>query len=359
MTGSTLDRYVARQIYAGVGFVLLGFLALFAFFDVVAELRDLGRGAYQLPQMLAYVLLSVPTHTYELLPIAVLIGALYALAQLAGNSEFTVMRAAGMSPAQAGRLLLKVGIVFAVLTLAIGEWIAPAGETAAEKLRMRAMSSLIAQGLGSGIWLKDENSFVNIRRARQSNKVNDVYIYELDAAYRLRSISVVREAEYRGEGRWALRDVSRTDFTPEGPRVAQLAKGEWRSAVDPGLLDLLIVRPERMSAWRLYRYIEHLEENRQKTERYAIAMWKKLLYPVAALVMLALALPFAYMHTRAGMTGVKVFLGIMLGVFFHMLNGLFAHIGLLQNWLPVAAAAAPSLMFFGAAMAMMWWVERR
>ncbi len=359
MTGTTLDRYVAREIYASVGFVLLGFLALFAFFDVVAELRDLGRGAYQLPQMAAFVLLSMPTHAYELLPIAVLIGSLYALAHLAGNSEFTVMRAAGLSPAQGGRMLLKVGMVFAVLTLAIGEWIAPAAETAAEKLRMRAISELIAQGLGSGIWLKDENAFVNIRVARQSNKVNDVTIYELDAMYRVRAISVAREAEYRGDGRWALSDVARTDFTPDGPRVERLAKGEWRSAVDPALLDLLIVRPERMSAWRLSRYIEHLEENRQKTERYEIAMWKKLLYPVAALVMLALALPFAYMHTRAGMVGVKVFLGIMLGVFFHMLNNLFAHIGLLQNWLPVAAAAAPSLMFFGAAIAMMWWVERR
>jgi len=359
MSQRTLDRYVARQIYASVGFVLLGFLALFAFFDVVAELRDLGQGAYQLPQLLAFVLLSTPTHVYELLPIAVLIGALYALANLAGSSEFTVMRSSGMSPAQAGRLLLKVGLVFMILTLVIGEWIAPSGETAAEKLRMRAMSALIAQGLGSGIWLKDENSFINIRVARQSRKVNDVHIYELDAAYRVRSISVVQEAESQGGGRWALKDVARTDFTPEGPRVVRLAKGEWRTAVDPGLLDLLIVRPERMSAWRLFRYIEHLEENRQKTERYEIAMWKKLLYPMAALVMLALALPFAYLHTRAGMVGVKVFLGIMLGVLFHMLNNLFAHIGLLQNWPPVIAAAAPSLVFFGAALAMMWWVERR
>ena len=359
MTGATLDRYVARQIYASVVFVLIGFLALFAFFDVVAELRDLGRGGYQLPQLMAFVLLSTPTHAYELLPIAVLIGALYALAQLAGNSEFTVMRAAGLSPGQAGRLLLKVGVVFALLTLVIGEWVAPAGETAAEKLRMRAMSSLIAQGLGSGIWLKDENSFVNIRIARRSDKVNDVYIYELDAAYRLRSISVAREARYRGEGRWALADVARTDFTPDGPRVEHLAKGEWRTAVDPGLLDLLIVRPERMSAWRLYRYIGHLHENRQKTERYEIAMWKKLLYPLAALVMLALALPFAYMHTRVGMLGVKVFFGIMLGVFFHMLNNLFSHIGLLQGWPPQAVAAAPSVMFFAAALTIMWWVERR
>lgn len=359
MATRTLDRYVARQLYASVGFVLIGFLALFAFFDLVNEMRDLDRGNYHLRQVMFYVLLSMPTHAYELFPIAVLIGSMYALAQLAANSEFTVMRAAGMSPAQAGRMLLKVGVVFAIVTLVTGEWLAPAGETAATKVRMRAMSSVIGQDLHSGIWLKDENSFVNVREARQANRLNNVQIYEFDAAYRLRSISTVRQADYRSEGRWALSDVARTHFTPLGPRVERLAQSEWRTAVNPELLDLLIIRPERMSAWRLYRYIEHLEENRQKTDRHAIAMWKKLLYPVAALVMLALALPFAYMHTRAGMVGLKVFLGIMLGVFFHMLNSLFAHIGLLQAWPPFAAAAIPGLTFFCAAVGMMWWVERR
>jgi lipopolysaccharide export system permease protein len=359
MTGSTLDRYVARQISVSVGFVLFGFLSLFAFFDLIGELSDLGRGNYQLRQVIGYVLLSLPTHAYELMPIAVLIGALYALAQLAGNSEFTVMRAAGMSRAQASGMLLKVGLVVAVITLAIGEWIAPAADAAAEKLRMRAMSALIAQGLGSGLWLKDENAFINVRVARRANELNHVLIYQFDRDFRLDSVSSVREAKYAGDGRWTLRDVARTRFTPQGPRLERLATGEWRTAVRPELLDLLIVRPERMSAWRLYHYIEHLEENRQKTERYAIAMWKKLLYPVAVLVMLALALPFAYMHARGGMVGLKVFLGIMLGVFFHMLNNLFAHIGLLQNWPPLAAAAAPSVVFFGAAVAMMWWVERR
>ena len=359
MTGTTLDRYVARQIYFSVGFVLFSFLALFAFFDLVGELNDLGRGNYQLRQVIGYVLLSLPTHAYELLPIAVLIGALYALSQLAANSEFTVMRASGMSRAQASRMLLKVGLVVAVATLAIGEWIAPAAEAAAEKLRMRSMSALIAQGLGSGLWLKDENAFINVRVARRSNELTRVLIYQFDRDFRLDTVSSVREARYAGDGRWTLHDVARTRFTPQGPRLERLATGEWRTAVRPELLDLLIVRPERMSAWRLYNYIEHLEENRQKTERYAIAMWKKLLYPVAVLVMLALALPFAYMHSRAGMIGVKVFLGIMLGVFFHMLNNVFAHIGQLQNWPPLAAAAAPSVVFFCAAIGMMWWVERR
>jgi lipopolysaccharide export system permease protein len=357
--GSTLDRYVARQIYGGVGFVLLGFLGLFAFFDFIGELSDLGEGNYQLRQVIGFVLLSMPTHAYELLPIAVLIGSLYALSQMAANSEFTVMRASGMSRVQAGVMLLRVGLVFAILTLAIGEWIAPASDTAAEKLRMRAMSSLIAQGLGSGLWLKDENAFINVRVARRANQLNQVTIYDFDQAHRLRTVSLAGEADYQGDGRWALKDVARTRFTPNGPRFDHVASSVWRTAVRPELLDILIVRPERMSAWRLYNFIEHLEENRQKTERYAIAMWGKLFYPVAVLVMLALALPFAYMHTRVGMLGVKVFLGIMLGVFFHMLNNVFSHIGLLQGWPPQAVAAAPSVMFFAAALTIMWWVERR
>jgi lipopolysaccharide export system permease protein len=359
MATRTLDRYLARQLHASVGFVLIGFLALFAFFDLVGELRDLDRAGYHLPQVMTFVLLTVPTHAYELLPLAVLIGSMYVLAQLAANSEFVVMRAAGMSPAQAGRMLLRIGLVFAIATLVLGEWIAPASETAAAKVRMRAMSSVIGRDLQSGLWLKDENSFVNIREARQANHVNNMQIYEFDEAYRLRSISTVREAAFRGEGRWALTDVARTHFTPQGPRVERLAHSEWRTAVNPELLDLLIIRPERMSAWRLYQFIEHLEENRQKIDRYAIAMWKKLLYPVAALVMLALALPFAYMQTRAGMVGLKVFLGIMLGVLFHMLNSLFAHIGLLQAWPAFAAVAIPGFAFFCAAVGMMWWVERR
>ena len=129
--------------------------------------------------------------------------------------------------------------------------------------------------------------------------------------------------------------------------------------MSPDLLNALIMKPERMSAWALHKYTQHLELNRQKTERYEIALWKKLFYPLATLVMMALALPFAYMQARAGMVGVKVFLGIMLGIFFHMLNSLFSHIGLLQNWPPIAAAVVPSAAFFLMAMAAMWMVERR
>ena len=359
MAARTLERYLARQIYTAVGFVLFGFLGLFAFFDLIRELADLGKVDYNLRQVFTFVLLSVPTHAYELFPVVVLIGTLYVMAHLASNSEYTVMRASGLSPRRAGLTLVKIGLPFVVLTFVIGEWVSPWSEEQAQKVKIRAMSSMIGQDLDSGLWFKDEGSFINVREARQTNQLGGIRIYDFDPEYRLRQITLAKRAEYAGKGVWRLEETLQTQFTPQGPRTQGYAQSEWRSRVTPDMLDALIVRPERMSAWALHKYTEHLQGNRQRTERYEIALWKKLFYPIAALVMMALALPFAYMQARAGMVGIKVFLGIMLGIFFHMMNSLFAHIGLLQNWPPLSAAMVPSAAFLAAAIAMMWWVERR
>jgi lipopolysaccharide export system permease protein len=359
LSARTLERYLARQIYAATAFVLVGFLGLFAFFDLIRELADLGKVEYHLPQVFTFVLLSLPTHAYELFPVVVLIGTLYVLAHLASNSEYTVMRASGLSPRRAAAILAKIGIAFVVLTFLIGEWVAPWSEEQAQKVKLRAMSSMIGQDLQSGLWFKDEGSFINVREARQTNSLAGVRIYDFDAEYRLHRITLAARGDYGGKGVWQLQEVVRTTFTPQGPRTERHPALEWHSRVTPDMLDALIVRPERMSTWALHKYTEHLAGNKQKTERYEIAMWKKVFYPAAALVMMALALPFAYMHARAGMVGLKVFLGIMLGIFFHMLNSLFAHIGLLQAWPPLSAAIVPSLAFLTAAVLMMWWVERR
>jgi lipopolysaccharide export system permease protein len=354
----TLERYLARQIYGATGFVLLGFLALFGFFDLIGELGDLGKGEYDLRQVFTFVALNVPAHAYELLPIVVLIGTLYVLSHLASNSEYTVMRGSGLSPGQAAYTLLKIGVAFVLLTFVTGEWVAPLADEAAQKTKIRALSSMIGQDLQSGLWFKDEGSFINVREARQANMLQGVRIFEFDNNYRLRKLTMAERAEFRGKGVWQLHEVVATVFDP-APHTLREKEAEWRSAVSPDLLNALIVKPERMSAWALHKYTQHLEANRQKTDRYDIALWKKLFYPLAALVMMALALPFAYMQARAGMVGVKVFLGIMLGIFFHMLNSLFSHIGLLKSWPPLAAAALPSMAFLAAAVLMMWWVERR
>jgi lipopolysaccharide export system permease protein len=200
-----------------------------------------------------------------------------------------------------------------------------------------------------------------VREVMPDTTLKGVKIYEFDSSYRLLSISFAERGEFKRDNTWQLTGVVRTSFdgVGNGTSVSRMAQTEWHSVLTPELLSVLLVQPEKMSAVNLYEFTRHLAENHQQTERYEIAMWKKLLYPFAALVMMALALPFAYMHMRAGGVGVKIFSGIMLGVLFHLLNGLFSSIGIIQNWAPLYSAALPSAMFLFAAVVMMWWVERR
>lgn len=353
------ERHIAREIYAATALVLAAFLALFAFFDLIHELEFLGQGGYQFQHAAMYVALTVPGRVYELFPIAVLIGTLYALTLLARHSEITVLRASGLST---GRMLLtlgKLGLVFAVLTFAVGEFVAPPTEKMAQQLRLKAMSALVAQEFRTGLWVKDEYSFVNVREVLPDATLQRIRIYEFDRKYQLRTISEAAAGIYQPPDRWRLLDVVQTDFEGDRARVRRIPEVAWQSALNPDILSVLMVVPERMSLVTLYLYIRHLADNQQKTERYEIALWKKLVYPLAVLVMMALALPFAYTHDRMAAVSIKVFTGVMMGIAFYMLNGLFSHLGVINSWRPFLAAITPSAMFLLAAGTMLWWVERR
>ncbi|MFY9329694.1 MAG: LPS export ABC transporter permease LptG [Georgfuchsia sp.] len=355
------ERYLARQIYTSTALVLTAFLMLFAFFDLVGEMQDLGRGGYQLHNILAFVVLTLPGRIYELSPIAVLIGTLYAMTTLARHSEITVLRASGLSTAGFISTLLRIGLVFVVLTLVIGELIAPPAERAAQQLRLKAMSSMAAQEFRSGLWVKDERSFVNVRNVQPDTTLRDVRIYEFDPGYRLTSISDASGGVFVAPDHWRLSNVTRTSFDANGKRaqVDQMPELLWKSALNPDILSVLLVKPEKMSVISLYQYIKHLAENQQKTERYVIAMWKKLAYPLTSLVMMILALPFSFLPTLGSTVSMRVFTGIMLGIGFHMLNGLFSNLGVINNWTPLLAAVTPSAIFLFGAGSMLWWVERR
>lgn len=351
--------YVARQVFASTGLVLAAFLGLLAFFDFINELDTIGRRGYELWEAALYVLLLVPGRVYEILPIAVLIGGLYALTTLARHSEITVMRAAGFSTAAMLRMLGWIGVVFVVLTFVFGEYLAPPAERAAQQWKLTATGSPVSQALRSGLWVRDGERFINVRTLLPDRSMEGVRIFEFDERHALRSISEARRGEYVEPEGWRLSGVVQTRFDADRVELVELGELLWVSELTPEVLSVLMVAPERMSVGTLYTYIRHLRDNRQQSERFEIALWKKIVYPFAALVMLALALPFAFTHDRMGGVSVKVFIGVMIGVLFYLLNGLFSNLGVINNWSPPLAAVTPSALFLAAAAGMLWWVERR
>jgi lipopolysaccharide export system permease protein len=379
----TLRRYLMRELLRAVGLVLFALVALFAFFDLLAQIDDLRPGAYSLPQALAFVALSLPSRTYELMPIAALIGAIFALSQLAANSEFTIMRVSGMSTRALALAVLRVALVFVAFTYAFGELVAPLAERAAQQVRAESRGQgIISSRLRSGVWLRDTLlgadgqverwRFVNVGVVRPDGTSSNWKIFEFDRDFRLRSIGTAAGGRYApqdGTPSWQLTDVVETRIPvvlPEQTAPADLRteivrapEQRWESALTPNILGVMLVQPERMAAAELVRYIGHLAANRQQTEPYEVALWNKVFYPLAIVVMMMLALPFAYLHVRQGTVSLKIFAGVMIGVLFYMLNKLFAHLGVLHTWPPLAIAVLPSLLMLAAALGALYWIERR
>jgi lipopolysaccharide export system permease protein len=390
-----LQRYFAVSIAQAVAFVLVAFLALIAFMDLTGELSSVGKGSYMIQHAFLYVLLLIPGHVYEVMPVAALIGTIYTMAQFASSSEFTIMRAASMSTRMAAWMLFKIGIVFVLITFVFGELITPRTAPFAERLRLSAKGSTVSQEFRSGMWTKDivhadgvhgpvvGSRFFNVRQISPDGQLVGLRLFEFDTGMRMRSLITAASATFSGNHTWRLTDVIETRFTnsrvlPEpGAPLAQGATiqstyGQETSAVvtrklptldlaseiTPKILSVSRSDPERMSANELAVYTRHLAENRQETERFKIAFWKKLIDPLAIFVLMALALPFAYLHTRSGGVSLKIFIGIMIGVSFILINALFSHLGLLSTWPAFVTAVAPSLLFLLLALGALWWVER-
>ena len=354
------QRYVMREVIAAILLVLMAFLALFAFFNFIDELRSVGKGGYGAGHAALFVTLGLPGLIYELIPIASLIGALYALSTLARHSEITVLRASGLATGDLLKTLFRVALILAVITFLVGEALVPFSERLAREIKAKALSTVIAQsGFESGLWVKDGRSFVNIRKATPGAPLEGIRIYRFNQKNHLESVTDAEAASFEAPDRWHLNGVVKTVLEGDTARVESAETGEWRSAINPELLAVLMLTPERMSLYGLINYTRHLIENRQRTERYEIALWKKIVYPLATLVMVALALPFGYSHNRVGGVSLKIFAGVMLGILFYALNGLSSNLGAINSWPPMLSATAPSALFLLAAIAMLWWVERR
>ncbi|WP_028605241.1 LPS export ABC transporter permease LptG [Ottowia thiooxydans] len=360
---NTIRRLIYGEILRSVSFVIVAFLLLFFFFDFVDELQSLNRLAaqgYTLPLALLYVALLVPSHLYELLPIAVLIGTIYVMARLAESSEFTILRTSGLGPSRALSTLLTLGLGFVALTFICGDYLAPEANRAAQILKGRFSGELTVGQTGA--WLKDrqdEHSYsVNVGALSPSGSMTNVRIFEFDAQGRLVSTTKAAHARFASDNSWALEKVQRREFDLAAP-TGQAASGgklpqvqnsispelRWPTRLSIDMVAAALLSPDRMQTVDLFQYIRHLDDNGQSAQRYEIEFWRKVFYPLSCLVMMVLALPFAYLHFRSGNIAGYVFLGVLAGISFFLLNNVFGFIGNLRNWEPWVAAAAPGILY--------------
>ena len=353
-----LFRYLAKDIFWATLLLLLALLALFALFDLIKELDSIGNGKYPLATALLYVTLRQPSNVVLIFPVAALMGTLFAVTRLSMQSELTVMRASGLSLTKLAGFAAVIGLGFSALTFLFGEFLAPAAEAAAKRMRLAATSSVVAQEFRSGFWVKDGLSFINIQTVTLDTRLLNMRIYEFDKVHRLSSISVAQSAGFdSGSNRWVLNEVEKTTFDGVRARMDRLPVTYWQSAMTPDLLAVLRVKPDDMSLLNLNSYIEHLRDNKQNSTRYQLAFWTKVFQPLAVVIMMLAAIPFAIQAQRTTGVGGKLLLGIMIGLGFYFLNQLASHLAVLNDWPPFLTITVPLFLFLGVAVALLGWKE--
>ncbi len=393
----TIRRLIYAEVLASIALVATGFLALFFFFDLVDELQYLGKhiglptanDIYQIRHAMAYVALLVPNHLYELLPISVLIGTIFVMARMAQSSEYTILRTSGLDPWRALKLLLGLGAFFVVFTFAIGDYIAPASEKAAQLLKAKYQNTIsVGQ---TGAWLKEKqpyNTYVaNVKTLSTRNEMVGVQIFEFNNKGLMVSVTRAPMATFGDDDSWLLKDAIRSEFDiPVTSQTASINSSDivsnsarpfpkdrqsarvnrtvtdnfrWSTGITPEMVSVALLKPERMATYDLFTYIRHLDTNDQAAQHYEIAFWKKVFYPLSCLVMVMLALPFAYLHFRSGGIAAYVFAGVLIGISFFLLNNVFGYVGILQNWQPWLAAATPGLLYMAISLAAFGWLVLR
>ena len=352
-----LDRYLGRIILKYTLISMVALLGLFTFATFIDQLGDLGKGEYDLYAAIRYVLLVIPRTIYELFPMAALLGTIIGLSILASDSELIVMRASGISILQITSAALKMGGLFIIASILIGELVSPYTENRAQQGKAEALQKNLVQQTPFGLWMRDRQTYVNIGEIFPDLTLSKLKRFEFGDSNKLRSLVSAKSATFE-DTHWTTHWVQQTTIEPGGETTALFRPAaKWQTSITPQILSVFLIQPDQLSFLQLSRYINHLNNNRQKTAPYELAFWNKIMLPLSTAVMVILAIPFAFANIRSGTLGQSLFFGIMLGIGFYVANKSIGYLVLAYELSPMLGATLPVIGFLMLAMVMMRLIE--
>lgn len=337
---SVLPGYVSRTVFWAMMIVLLLLLGLNVVFSFIGELEGL-KADYRAPQALVYVLLTTPRQAYELLPIAALVGGIAGLGMLAGNSELTVMRAAGVSIIRIVWWVLKPSLVLAIAGVLLGQYVMPQTERLAESRKELAMGEKVASGAFQSYWHREGNSVLRVASVESAGVMHNLDFFRFDASGRLLSTVSATDARYDGSG-WELRNLVETRLNTEGSTtVIRIEKEHWDSHLTPEYLRLVTLNPEYLSLTSLYEYAGYLKLQGLDNEVYFLEFWKKALAPLATISMVLIACSFIFGPLRSVTMGLRILAGVLAGLLFRYGQDFLGYASLVYDFSPLLAAGLP------------------
>ncbi len=348
-----LDRYIGRTVLSHTLVVMVVLLSMYFFSTLVDELDYVGQGRYTTLIALQYGLMLLPRQAYELFPMVALLGGMLGLGTLASSNELTVIRAAGVSVRRIMLAVMKMALLLMLAVALIGELAAPRLEQQARVVRAQSLSQNVSLNVKEGLWARDGDTYINIRRLLPGGLAHDVSLYVFDAGQRLREMVRAKEAVYR-DGGWVLRQAARSRIGTDGVESAAVAEQRWATSLTPEVINVAALPPDKLAIWELTGYVGYTRDNSLDASVYELALWTRLLAPFATGGMMLLAVPFIFGSLRSVGIGLRITVGGLLGIGFYLFNGVFGRIALVYDLSPMLSAVIPTLLVYA-----LWWALMR
>jgi LPS export ABC transporter permease LptG len=355
-----LDEYILREFVAMFALVLAGFVLLmivFTFFDLVG---DILRNHIALSVVGEYLVNLTPSMLYNIAPLAVLIAALVTFSVMNRNSEIVAIKATGISLYRLIVPIVTMAAVLAVTLFLFDQYYLPQANRRQEALRNEI------KGRPTQTYLHPEQKWMFGPKPLPGepgrifyyeffdpdrNEFANLSVFEFDPATfqltrRIFSKRVVWSRDSAGwvfENGW-VRDVQGANVTDYRTFLETSFPGIHAT---PDYFKKEALQSQEMNFGQLDHYIRELQQSGFDTKRLSVALWHKLSYPLIAVVMAVLAIPFALsMGRRGSITGVAVAIAVSLA--YMVIDNLFGAMGYV-NYLPASMSAWSADVLFGLA----------
>lgn len=341
-----VDLYIGQTVFyavAAVLFIIVGLDGVFAFISEVGYLKN----NYQILQALIYVVITLPRRVYEFIPVSTLIGCLIGLGALANTSELTVMRAAGISIARIVAAACLPVLLAVVLGLLLGQFIVPKTEQFAESERSIQTDGGETFQARHGFWYRDDQFFIHLKAIQPNGIMFGVARFRVGSNRNLELADYSERAIFQGD-HWILQDIKQSKIDQITVTKASLETLRWDTSLTPEILSIVVLKPEYLSITGLMEYSHYLTDQGLDATAYSFAFWKKVLQPVATIVMVFIAISFIFGPLRSVTMGQRITAGIVTGLTFNYAQDLLGHVSIVFKVDPLIAAAIPILVCLAA-----------
>lgn len=329
-------------------FLLITFIlaSLFSFIIFSQQFEDINKGYYNIGHAIFYVILTLPGRMIEFSPMSALIATIFTLENYIRHYELIAIKAAGGTNKYIINTFLIFSILLALVFYVLIEFVIPHLDQYANKIKAAAISENENLMIGDqGFWARENNTFINIKKIRPGNVLENVFFYETAETGKITKIIYAKNASIKDDHDMILYNAVEKLFTKEGIKSTYINKLE-KKVRTTFLTGKIIYMPlESASLSELSKQIKELKQRGENYDYASSIFWQKVATPLSALSMILLCLPFLINRMPARKElGLEITLAIAGGGAIYLFRYILSYVVLLYNIAPFTLIMGPVLI---------------